>query len=563
MKKLLVILFVLSFFMPAKAQILIKKNQDYTRADTLRGSLRPERTDFDVLKYELTLSVEPQKRFISGVNEISFKVLEELPRMQIDLFANMNVDSILYQGKKMKYEREFDAVFISFEEALEKNSQEKISFYYSGNPIVAQQPPWDGGFVFTKDQDGNPWVATAVQGIGASLWYPNKDHQSDEPDNGVLLHIAVPNGLMNVSNGRLVGKKGLNNGFTQWSWQTKNPINNYNVSLNIGNYTHFSEKYQDLDLNYYVLPYNLEKAQKQFQEVKPMMDCFYAHFGSYPFVEDGFKLVETPYLGMEHQSAVAYGNQYVNGYLGQDISGTGIGLKFDFIIIHESAHEWFGNSITVSDIADMWVHEGFTTYAEAVYVECRWGKQAALEYLFGLRKIIQNNTPIIGDYGVNDEGSGDMYAKGANLINTIRSVINDDEKWWKILKDFSLEFKYSTTNTKEVIAFFEKESGMELEAIFNQYLRYPHIPVLEMKLENGKLWCRWNVDVPKFNMPVDLIVEDEQIRIYPQTEWRPLKKKFYKAVASSRKDQNETYVFDIDLKRFYVNAKFYGKEKTD
>src|SRR5690606_37617017 len=295
-----------------------------------------------------------------------------------------------------------------------KNSQEKISFYYSGHPIGAQQPPWDGGFVFTKDQDGNPWVATAVQGIGASLWYPNKDHQSDEPDNGVLLHIAVPNGLMNVSNGRLVGKKDLNNGFTQWSWQTKNPINNYNVTLNIGNYTHFSEKYQDLYLTYCVLAVNLEKAKQHFQQVKPMIDCCYEPLGSDPFVEDGFKLVETPYLGMEHQSAVAYGNQYVNGYLGQDISGTGIGLKFDFIIIHESAHEWFGNSITVSDIADMWVHEGFTTYAEAVYVECRWGKEAALEYLFGLRKIIQNNTPIIGDYGVNDEGSGDMYAKGAN-----------------------------------------------------------------------------------------------------------------------------------------------------
>lgn len=562
MKKL-PLLFVLLICMPVKAQVLSEEGKDHTRADSLRGSLRPERTNFDVLKYELTLKVEPEKHFISGFNEISFKVMDELPRMQIDLFANMNIDSILYKGEKLEYDREFDAVFVSFEEALEKNSKEKIRFYYSGNPIVAHQAPWDGGFVFTKDKDGNPWVATAVQGIGASLWYPNKDHQSDEPDNGVTLHIAVPKGLMNVSNGRLIGEKDLGNGFTQWSWETKNPINNYNVALNIGNYAHFSEKYKNLDLNYYVLPYNLAKAKEQFQEVKPMMDCFYEHFGPYPFIEDGFKLVETPYLGMEHQSAVAYGNQYVNGYLGNDLSGTGIGLKFDFIIIHESAHEWFGNSISVADIADLWVHEGFTTYAEAVYVECRWGKESALDYLFGLRKIIMNNAPIIGDFGVNDEGSADMYAKGANLLNTIRSVVDDDEKWWGILKEFSLKFKHSTTSTEEVIAFFEKESGMELEAIFNQYLRYPDIPVLEMKLENGKLWCRWKVDVPEFNMPIDLIVEGNQIRIYPETEWRPLKKKFYKSVASSREGQNTTYVFDIDLKRFYVEAKFYGEEKTD
>lgn len=558
MKKLFVPIFALLIFIPLKAQVL-SEEKEHTRADTLRGSLRPERTDFDVLKYELTLKVEPEKKYISGHNEISFKVLDELPVMQIDLFANMDVDSILYEGKKLEYKREFNAVFISFDEPLEKNTQEKISFYYSGNPIVAEQAPWDGGFVFTEDKDGNPWIATAVQGIGASLWYPNKDHQSDEPDNGVELHIAVPNGLMNVSNGRLIGEKDLGNGFTQWSWKTVNPINNYDVALNIGNYVHFSDQYKNLDLNYYVLPYNLEKAKEQFKQVKPMMDCFYKHFGPYPFVEDSYKLVETPYLGMEHQSAVAYGNHYVNGYLGNDLSGTGIGLKFDFIIIHESAHEWFGNSITAADIADMWIHEGFTTYAEAVYVECQWGKEAALDYLFGLRKIIMNNSPIIGDYGVNDEGSGDMYSKGANMLNTIRSVVNNDEKWLEILKKFSLEFRHEITNTEEVIAFFEKESGMKLEPIFHQYLRHADIPVLEMKTEDGKLWSRWVVDVPKFNMPVDLLVGNDTIRIHPKKEWRPLKNKFYKAVSSSGKG---TYVFDVDLERFYIKAKFYGKEEN-
>lgn len=522
MKSFLFLLVFLCGILSPEAQILGKEQTTYTRADSLRGSLRPERTSFDVQKYELTLKVVPEEKYISGVNEISFKVLDQFPVMQIDLFENMQIDSILYKGKKLDYEREFNAVFISFENPLPENTQQKIRFYYSGHPIVAENAPWDGGFVFAKDKNGNPWIATAVQGVGASLWFPNKDHQSDEPDQGVEMHIAVPNGLMNVSNGRFTGKKELEKGYTQWSWKVVNPINNYNLALNIGDYAHFSEEYQNLDLNYYVLSYNLEKAKKQFQQVKPMMDCFYEHFGPYPFPEDGYKLVETPYLGMEHQSAVAYGNHYKNGYLGRDLSGTGIGLKFDFIIIHESAHEWFGNSITASDIADMWIHEGFTTYAESVYVECRWGKKAAMDYLFGIRKNIQNRTPIIGDYGVNSEGSGDMYYKGANFLNTLRSIVDNDEKWWGILKDFSLTFRHQIIETPTVIEFFQRKTGKELLPVFDQYLRYAAIPVLKFRKVNGTVQMRWETDVKNFNMPIDLLVNGKEKRIHPSTEWKNL-----------------------------------------
>jgi aminopeptidase N len=517
---ILFIIFTCSFFTQAQ---VFQESKEYTRADTLRGSLRPERTSFDVLKYNLNVKVEPDKKFISGFNKISFRVLENLPVMQLDLFANMEVDSILYHGTKLNYRREFNAVFISFENALIPKTTDSLSFYFSGQPIIAVKPPWDGGFVFSKDKNGKDWVSVAVQGTGASLWYPNKDHQSDKPEEAEI-HVAAPNGLMNVSNGRFTGKKDLGNGFTQWSWKVTNPINNYNIILNIGDYVHFSDKFRDLDLDYYVLSYNLEKAKKQFQEVHPMMECFFEHFGEYPFKEDSYKLVETPYLGMEHQSAVGYGNNYQMGYAGTDVSKTGVGMEFDFILIHESAHEWFGNSITSSDIADMWIHEAFTSYAEAVYVECRWGKEKALEYLIGLQKtMISNEQAIIGDYGVNSEGGVDMYYKGANMLNTIRSVINDDGKWWALLKDFSETFKHKITNTEEVIAFFEVNSDETLTPIFKQYLYYPEAPVLQLKKEKCRIYYRWETSIENFDMPIDIKIKKREKRIIPTSEWQKLK----------------------------------------
>lgn len=527
MKNLLLV-FILLFNTWCYSQVLNHKNAKYTEADSLRGSLRAERA-YEVLKYHLQVRLDPDKRFISGFNTISFKAEDDLPVMQIDLFENMKVDSIIHQNKPLKFERRHNAVFVTLKQPVKKESVDSVRFYYSGNPTVARNAPWDGGFVFTRDEEGNHWIAVAVQGTGASLWYPNKDHQSAEPKE-VLIEAAVPNGLMNVSNGRFVGKEDLGDGYTRWSWKVNNPINNYNIVLNIANYAHFSDTYksagyQDLDLDYYVLPYNLGKAKNHFEEVKPMMDCFYEKFGEYPFVEDGFKLVETPYLGMEHQSAVAYGNKYMKGYLGRDLSGTGIGLEWDYIIIHESGHEWYGNSITTQDIADMWVHEGFTSYTEAVYVECRWGKEKGLEYLKGLRRGVSNRSAIIGDYGVNQEGSGDMYSKGSNLLNTIRSIYNDDELWWKTLKDYTETYKHQVITTDTTEAFFDKAIDVDLKPVFDQYLRHAALPVLEFKKTNNGFQYRWKADVKDFEMPVDVFINDKEVRLYPTTEWKELKQK--------------------------------------
>ncbi|HSP12252.1 MAG TPA: M1 family metallopeptidase [Salegentibacter sp.] len=525
------------------AQVLSDKKGKYTEADSLRGSLRPERA-FDVQKYHLKLRVEPEKQFIYGSNTISFIAEEELSTIQIDLFENMKVDSIIQNGKTLAFKRKHNAVFIGLDKSVKADENGEIQFYYSGHPIVAKNAPWDGGFVWDEDEDGNPWIGVAVQGTGASLWYPNKDHQSDEPEE-VQLDIAVPNGLMNVSNGQFLGEKDLDDGFTQWSWKTVNPINNYNVMINIANYEHFSDSYKDLELDYYVLPYNLEKAKKQFEEVKPMMECFYEKFGEYPFVEDGFKLVETPYLGMEHQSAVAYGNEYKMGYLGNDLSGTGIGLKWDYIIIHETGHEWYGNSITANDIADMWIHEGFTSYSEAVYVECRWGKEEALEYLKGTRRGLSNRSTIIGDYGVNSEGSGDMYFKGANLLNTIRSIYNDDELWWKTLKDYTETYKHQTIDTEQTEEFFNEAVEVDLQPVFDQYLRYSQLPQLQFKEENGRIGYRWQADVEQFAMPVDIFIDDTEKRIFPTDSWQ-----FFN---SEVEDLDDIRVNDLE---FYIDSSF-------
>lgn len=532
------ILFTLFTIMPVSSQVLSHK-KTFTEADTLRGSLRPER-NYDVLKYHLSVKVDPEEKYISGFNTITFKAEEALPVVQVDLFANMKVDSIVYKGKNLNYKRKFNAVFIEMDPAVAENTVDSLQFYYSGNPTVANNAPWDGGFVFEKDEDGNPWVAVAVQGTGASLWYPNKDHQSDEPEE-VLIEVAVPNELMNVSNGRFLGKEILDDGYTNWKWKVNSPINNYDVVVNIGNYVHFHDQYKDLDLDYYVLPYNLEKAKKQFEEVKLMMDCFYKKFGPYPFEEDGFKLIETPFLGMEHQSAVAYGNKYKMGYLGRDLSSTGIGLKWDFIIIHESGHEWFGNSITAADIADMWIHEGFTTYSESVYIECRWGKEEALKYLKGIRQNIGNSATLIGKYGVNNEGSGDMYYKGANLLNNIRSIYNDDALWWKTLKDYTETYRHKIISTQTTEDFFNAATPVDLQPVFDQYLRHRAIPELQVKKEDGKYLYRWKADVENFKMPVDVFLNGREVRLYPTDKWQSLPEKI--------KDEND---FKVNDSKFYV-----------
>ncbi len=513
MKNITILLLILGF-----QQLSAQEN--FTRKDSLHGSLRPERTCYDVMRYDLNIKINPTEKSIVGYNDISFKVVENTSKIQLDLFENMNIDSIVFNSQKLKYKREFNAVFVDFTNTLNKNSDQKIRFYYSGNPLIAKHAPWDGGFVFKKDSGGKDFVGCAVQGTGASLWFPVKDSQSDEPDFGATIKVAVPNGLMNVSNGRLIGSEDLKNGYTRWDWEVKNPINNYDMTINIADYVHFGENYKGLDINFYVLRENEAKARKQFEQVKPMMDCFQSKFGEYPFKNDGYKLVETSYLGMEHQSAVAYGNKYENGYLGNDLSGTGIGLNFDYIIIHESGHEWFGNSITSKDIADMWIHEGFTMYSESVYVECNYGYDKAMEYLTGIQGNVRNDKPIIGKFGVNNEGSGDMYPKGALMLNTLRHVINNDAKWWEILLKYSQTYRHKIIDTQTVIAFFNQESGMNLTPIFDQYLRNVGIPLLDLKRKKNKFEYKWRTDVSNFDMPIDIQFKGKEIRLYPTNKWK-------------------------------------------
>lgn len=503
--------------------------QEFTKKDSLQGGFSFERMCYDVQRYDLDILLDPDDRSIVGHNDITFKVVRNTKTIQVDLFENMQVDSIVFNTKKLHYKRDFGAVFIDFEEELIADSiDKKIRFYYSGKPVVARNAPWDGGFVFNKDKNGKHWIGVAVQGTGASLWYPVKDSQSDEPDKGASVKVAVPDSLMNVSNGRFISSKELKNGYTSWLWEVQNPINTYNITLNVGDYVHMHDNHKGLDLDYYVIRGNEDIARKHFEEVKPMMDCFQSKFGKYPFSDDGYKLIETSYLGMEHQSAVSYGNKYKKGYRGNDNSGTGIGMLFDYIIIHETGHEWFGNSITSRDIADMWIHEGFTTYSETVYVECLYGYDKAMEYINGQKNLVANNKRIIGAYGVNDSGPTDKYYKGSLLLNTLRHVINNEDKWWKMILKFSENYRHQIIDTETVISFFNAESGMDLSPIFKQYLFYKDIPVFEIRKQGKVFQYRWKTDVAGFKMPVDVVFRTKKIRLFPDNNWKQLDLKIKK-----------------------------------
>ena len=503
------------------------QNNNFNRADTLRGALSPLRSSYDINYYHLDIKFDIENKKISGSNLFRFTAVQDLNQLQFDLFENMNIEKVHYQGKEILFKREFNAVFIDFPESIKKGTKSEFTVFYNGNPTIAINPPWDGGFTFSADQNGKPWVSVSCQGFGASSWWPNKDHQSDEVDS-MLISIAVPKGLMNVSNGRLVSIKEKEGNFTQYNWFVSYPINNYNVSLNVADYVHFNDSYQgengNLTLDYYVLRENLDKAKKQFGEnVKPMFAAFENWFGPYPFYRDGYKLIETPYLGMEHQTAVAYGNKYLNGYRGRDLSGTGLGLKWDYIIIHETGHEWFGNNITSKDIADMWIHEGFTMYSEALYVESKEGKAAGAKYIAGIRSNITNSKPIIGIYNVNHEGSGDMYYKGANLIHMTRILLDDDKKWRELLRGMNKEFGLKTTTTEEIVAYINKITGKNLSKIYDQYLRYAQIPVLEHKQEGNLVSYRWQADVENFDMPIRIKRGDKMEWIKPEKEWKKIK----------------------------------------
>jgi len=550
LQRFVVILFFL-FFAPSFSFA------QYSLADSLRGSLRPERSCFDVNFYDLNISVDTATKSISGFNEIRFTVIHQTERIQLDLFANMMIDSIVFHRLSLSYIREFNAVFVDFPGYLMEGMQEKIKVYYHGKPIQAKKAPWDGGFVWKHDKNSNPWIGVACEGIGASLWWPNKDHLSDEPDS-MCIRCEVSKGLQCISNGNLEQVQELKN-TSVFHWKVHYPINNYNVTLNIGDYVHFGEDYisgkDTLKCDYYVMPYNLEKAKVQFKQVKPMLAIYEQLFGRYPFWKDGYALVETPYLGMEHQGVIAYGNKYLPGYLGQHLEG----IDFDYIIIHESGHEYWGNSISVKDLADMWIHEGFCTYTEVLYVEKFYGYETALRYLQAQLAGIDNDKSIIGDYGVNNEGSNDRYSKGSWMLHTIRNIVNNDSLWFATLKGITSDFKFSIVDSKQIEEYMELKLGVKLKPVFDQYLRHKELPVLKVEVEKhfGKvdLTCNLESNVAGFSLPLLYSTDDGK-------SWVKLFSSDNKSSLSLTKKQYKQLNFSTHLHLFKLEMSTKEKVKN-
>ena len=515
------------FILPSFAQVLNKK-EALTHQDTLRGSIGPGRIGWDVLQYDITVQPDFETKTIQGKNKIIY-FDSGVNLMQIDLQEPMQIDSIIKDNTSIKFTREENVFWLQLRDTAArykiKPGIASLTIFFHGKPKEAIRPPWDGGWIWKKDANGNPWMSVACQGLGASVWYPCKDVQSDEPDSGAVLRIIVPDSLVAVGNGRMIAKKPAANASTEYDWQVKSPINNYCIIPYIGKYVHFGEKYNGengkLDMDYWVLDYNFEKAKKQFTDAPRMMKAFEYWFGPYPFYEDGYKLVEAPHLGMEHQSATAYGNGYQNGYHGTDLSGSGWGMKWDFIIVHESGHEWFANNITSKDIADMWIHESFTNYSETLFTQFYFGKAAGNAYVIGTRKRIVNDLPIIGPYGVNKEGSGDMYYKGGNMLHTIRQVINDDKKFREILRGLNKTFYHQTVTTSQVENFISSKAKFNFSKIFDQYLRTKQVPILDYKVEGHKLSYRYVNCVSGFNLPLKITFKTTQW-IRPTEEWKTL-----------------------------------------
>lgn len=530
-------LLLLSIAPPLHAQLGAKRN-GFTRADTLRGTINPDRAWWDVLHYDVTVKPDFASRSIQGRTSIIFQAVADGQRMQIDLQQPLVVDSIVaeittkterggsFSTPKLSYKREGNIIMVDLPAPIASGTAMPIHIHYHGIPRAAKNPPWDGGWIWKKDPKGNPWMSVACQGLGASVWYPCKDHQSDEPQSAAL-HIIAPDSLVGVGNGRFQNNTANGDGTTTWHWSVSAPINTYNLVPYIGKYVNFREQYEGvegpLDLDYWVLEHNRTKARAHFMQVPTMMACFEDWLGPYPFYKDGYKLVEAPHLGMEHQSAIAYGNNYVNGYMGQDLSGTGHGLDWDYIIVHESGHEWYANSISTADIADMWVHEGFTMYTEALYVECQYGKEAAEDYVVGIRRNIRNDRPVIGPYGVNEEGSGDMYPKGANLVHMVRNILGNDVRFKEMLREMNRRYYHSIVTSAEIEAFMDTYTDHDLRPMFDQYLRSRKVPTLEWGVAKNKLYVRFENSIDGFHMPVRLFVDGQDVGLHVvRSDWQVL-----------------------------------------
>jgi aminopeptidase N len=533
---------------PASAQ-----QPAFTHADTLRGSITPERAWWDVVFYDLHVKLDPADSTVRGWNGITYRITGPARAMQIDLQTPLEIDSVVQGGKRLVYRRDGNAFFVTVTGKQPRGATRSLTVYYHGKPRVAERPPWDGGLIWARDPDGGTWISAACQGLGASVWWPTKDTQADEPDSQ-RVSLTVPDSLQAIGNGRLRGIERGTGGWSTWEWFVSDPINNYDVAPYVGHYTQWADAYEGeggfLTLDFRPLAQHIEGARRQWQQVKPMLQCFEHWFGPYPWYRDGYKLVEAPHLGMEHQSAVAYGNGFRNGYRGTDLSGTGWGLTWDFIVIHESAHEWWGNSITTADLADMWVHESFANYAESLFTECQYGKSAGAEYVRGVRKLVKNDKPIVAAFGVNAEGSSDMYYKGGNMLHTIRQVIGNDSTWRATLRGLQAELGHKIVTGRQVQDYINAHSGVDLRKVFEQYLTTTKIPVFEYRLDGSALTYRWANVVPGFDMPIRVAVApDSSVRLAPTGTWQTT------PLALARRDD-----FRVD-ENFFVEPRWV--ERTD
>ena len=516
----------------------------FSHADSLRGTNTPQRSWWDATFYDLHVGLSPSDSTIRGHNTITYRVLRPATEMQIDLQVPLVVDSMVQDAKLLTFKRDSNAFLVALQSPQAKGASKSISVYYHGRPRVARRPPWDGGLGWGTDSLGRTYFSTTNEGLGASVWWPVKDIPSEEPDSQRIA-ITVPDPVIDVSNGRLRNTTKNADGTTTYEWFVVNPINNYDVAVNAGSYEHFSDVYKgesgNLTLDFWPLSYHLDAAKSQFAQVKPMLACFEKWFGPYPWYADGYKLVETAHLGMEHQSAVAYGNHYHNGYLGRDLSHTGLGLEWDFIIVHESAHEWWGNNISAGDHADMWIHESFANYSESLFEECQKGKEAGAKYVIGTRANVVNDAPIIGHYGVNSEGSGDMYYKGGNMLHTIRQIIDDDTKWRAILRGLNTTFRHSIVSGRDIEDYINTRSMINFDKVFTQYLMTTRVPVFEYDIDGGVLWYRWNDVIPGFDMPIKAhTMEGPDVLLHPTEKWKKL-------------------VLDVPDEAFKLDENFYVK----
>jgi aminopeptidase N len=521
----------------------VTQAENITRQERLRGSVTPEREWWDLLHYHLKVEFFTGRRRLAGSNTITFRTLKPGNKMQIDLQPPLTITKVAHGDSQLKFERGGNVYWVLFEKELPKGVEDKVEVFYEGIPVEARRPPWEGGITWGRDDLGEPFIVTTAQGIGASIWWPNKDHGYDEPDRGMKISVTVPDTLVGVSNGRLKRTDHDEAAHKKtFHWEVLNPINNYGVNVNIGNYVNFSEKYQGkfgvLDLDYWVLPHQKDAAMKHFKEARRTIEAFEHWFGKYPFYEDSFKLVTVSYPGMEHQSSVTYGNWFRNGYLQRDMCGCGVGLKFDFIIVHESAHEWWGNNISMKDNADMWIHEGFANYSENLFVEYHFGKKDAEDYVVGSRRGIRNDRPIIGVYGTNREGSGDMYPKGGNMLHTIRHIINDDAKWLSILRGLNADFWHQTVTTEQIESYISTKAGIDLSKIFDQYLRTTNIPLLKYKVSGKTVEFNYERVVKGFAMPLRVAINGKEVVIKPS-------------------EVRQSFEFSEDIKTFEVNRNFY------